>query len=260
MQRFLVVDDDPTMLHLTAEMLSALAVVDSADNTAKALRRLVHQEYDLLLTDLNIDSPGDGLTLAGANRSLHPQSRNVLITGYPDFTSALAAIQNSFNEVILKPVDRETLRRLGQGNVERRPAISGKIAIRELIARGQAVAVAEWLRLVENDPDLSRIRMTSAERLDHVTVLVAALSRREPNLAEERIAAETHGRERRRLGYRPEWVSLEISYLRQVILQLLLRDLLRLDLSVFPQAIFQLNVRLDADLIASLQAFGLESN
>ncbi|MGH9519102.1 MAG: response regulator [Terriglobales bacterium] len=260
MQRFLVVDDDTIMLHLTAVMLSAVAVVDTADNTAKALRQLVDQEYDLLLTDLNIDSPGDGLTLAGANRSLHPQSRNILITGYPDFTSALAAVQNSFNEVILKPVDLETLRRLGQGNIERRPAVSGKIAIRELIARGQATVVAEWLRLVENDPDLSRVRMTSAQRLDHVTVLVAALGRRELNPAEEKNAAEVHGRERRRLGYRPEWVSLEISYLRQVVLQMLLRELLRLDLSVFPQAIFQLNARLDADLIASLRAFGLASN
>lgn len=259
MPHFLVADDDPASLQLMAELLHTQAEVRTASSAAAALRMLVNQEFDLFLTDLDIDQPSDGLMLGGVNRTLHPQARNVLITGYPDFIRALADIQATFDQVLLKPLDTAALRSLGAHRLEQPLPSTGKLRIHELIARHQVGIAAEWLRLVENDLDLQAVPMSSDQRLDHLTELLEALCRPERRPELEGKVADTHGRERKKLGYRPELISLEISILRQVMMQLLLRNLLRLDLSRFPEEMFLLNLRLDKDLMDSLRAYGLES-
>ena len=80
MPRILVAENDASLLHLTAELLGDHAQVDTASTAAEALRLIPLNEYDVLITDLNLDRGGEGLVLAGAMRSLHPQARNVMAT------------------------------------------------------------------------------------------------------------------------------------------------------------------------------------
>ncbi|HVA64372.1 MAG TPA: hypothetical protein VNF74_11655, partial [Terriglobales bacterium] len=60
-------------------------------------------------------------------------------------------------------------------------------------------------------------------------------------------------------GYRPEWVTMELSHLRRAIFESVLRSLLEMDLSRFPYDLFELDIRLDADMLESLRAFGLHA-
>jgi CheY-like chemotaxis protein len=258
--RVLVADDERDTLDLTSTLLEESAEVDTAQTAAEALRLMNRHIYDLFLTDLNIQAAGDGLLLGGAMRLLQPQCRIVLITGFPDFRESLLAIQRSFDFTFLKPVDGRLLQALaresGPGAAAPRHAL-GKASIWDVIASRQTEILSMWLAMVEADPLLGPQHSNPEQRIDHMTALVNSLAMRDERAADEIANAELHGRMRRTQHYRPHWMSLEISYLRRAVFRAVLRDLLELDLSRFPQDLFEFNLRLDADLLRSLEAFGL---
>lgn len=261
MARILLAENDANLLDLTSRLLSDQGSVDAVGSTHAALRAIVANNYDLLLTDLNLGNAGDGLVLAAAMRLLHPHARTILITGYPDFTGALVALQETFDEIVLKPAAPDMLRALVA-----KPATAGtalpvakapKLSLWDLLARERTGILGKWLHLVERDPQLGSVPMSTAQRLDHLASLAAELFRPHRNVGEERADARQHGRERVRQYREPYLISLEISYLRQAIFDTVLRGLLELDLSHFPGEMFELNLRLDHDMMESLRAFGL---
>lgn len=259
MPRILMADDDLNLLELSAEILRPHAEVECVSQTAQALRLICQNPYDLLITDLNIEHASDGLLLAGAMRALQPAAHTVLITGYPDFTGAVAAFQGTLDRVLVKPVDLKELLRLPlmQPAITLRPTGAGQDSLWRLLEREQGRILDEWLKLAESDPQLGSIKISVEARLDHMCELMGGLSKPQSRHGQEQASAEKHGRERRRLGFRTEWIFLEMSYLRRSIFEAILRGLLDLDLSRFPQDLFSIILRLDADLLDSLRAFGL---
>lgn len=260
-QRILVVEDDRDSLELTSALLGQQAEVDGASDPAQALRLIASVSYKLLVTDLDIAGGGDGLILAGAMRYLQPHARTVLITGYPDFARALEAIQASLDLTLIKPVPPAQLRNLPKSAAIAAPASgqNAKSRMAHLLASHQSEILGTWLKLVEADQRLNTIPLNAAERLDHMLGVVVGLSRSYVASAEEQESAVQHGRSRSLQHYRPEWVTLEMSYLRRAIFASVLRNLLLLDLSRFPEDLFELDLRLDADLLDSLRAFGLKA-
>lgn len=261
MARILLAENDPNLLELTEQLLSSQGTIDAVGSPHAALRAIAANEYDLLLTDLNLGHPGDGLVLAAAMRLLHPRARTILITGYPDFTGALAALQETFDEIVLKPAAPRALLDLVSRPVSAGAALpvvkAPKMSLWDLLARERTRIVGEWLHLVERDPQLGSVKLSTAQRLDHLALMAAALFER-ADASEERSDARQHGRQRLRHYPEPYWISLEISYLRRAIFDTVLRGLLELDLSRFPGEMFDLNLRLDHDMMESLRAFGLK--
>jgi CheY-like chemotaxis protein len=259
--RILAVEDDRDLLELTRVVLSQLADVDVADHAAAALRMIVAQPYTMLVTDLNICHPCDGLLLAASMRTLHPGSRTVLLTGNPDFTRALQFMQSTLDLIILKPVEPDVLRQLPElaAMPERTPARHppGCVAMADVLAAHRTEILTSWLKMVESDGALGSLPLATPERLDHVTLLLDGLAGRRRDPESERRAAEAHGRSRRASQYRPEWVALEITYLRRAVMEVIMRSLLELDLAQLPANVLDLHRRLDADLLQSLHAFGL---
>lgn len=258
MARVLVAEDDQSLLQLSVELLASSAEVDAASHTAPALRLIAAHDYDLLLTDLNIDRGGDGLILAGAMRALHPSARNVLMSGFPDFTRALAALQAELDQILTKPVATATLRTMAEPGAWSRahPPTGPKLSLCALLARQQQKILADWLRLVEADPHLGSVALSPVKRVDHMTMLLEGLVLHREDV--ERAGAVRHGQVREAEYPAPTWVSLEFSYLRRALLDAVLRELLEIDLSRFPQEMLDLNLRLDADLLESLHAYGLQ--
>lgn len=261
MPRILVAEDDPSLLRLTAEILGQDAEVETTSDMAQALRALAERKYELLITDLNLEHPGGGLILAGANRALHPGSRNALMTGNADFAAALTALRSTLDQVLLKPVDTAALlelsRSAGAPESGRREA-AAKTPLRQLLGLHRAAVVEDWMRLVLADPVLGQFSLNPQERVDHIDVVVEGLGQSRRRSEREHEAAVQHGQLRKSLGYRAEWLSLEIAYLRRACFDVILRELAELDLKRFPQELFELNLRLDADLLDSLTAFGLQ--
>ncbi|SFP33512.1 hypothetical protein SAMN04488241_10116 [Sphingomonas rubra] len=85
-ETILVVDDEPTIRMLAAEVLADLgyATLEAADGAA-ALRILrSDQRIDLLLTDVGLPGGMNGRQVADAARALRPDLRILFVTGYAE--------------------------------------------------------------------------------------------------------------------------------------------------------------------------------
>lgn len=262
----LAVEDDRDLLELTSVILGNESRVECTTDPAEALRSMMTRHFDLLITDLSITHGGDGLILAGAMRHLQPHARTALITGYPDFTRALAAMQGTLDKVLLKPIEVDDLRKLPQlTHTAVRTALDpGRKTLWTLIEGQKTELLKEWLAMVERDPELCGHPLAPTERLDHMEDILGELAGHGagPPLQtpESERKARLHGLDRRAHNYRAEWVAKELSYLRRVIYSAVLRELLDLDLSRITGDLFTMNTALDADLLDSLRSFGLLTN
>jgi len=79
--RLLVVDDDANLLELLKDTLVSIGYkVDGASDGVKAMERLKHGEYDLMITDIKM--PGmDGISLLKKARRYYPRLPVLFITG-----------------------------------------------------------------------------------------------------------------------------------------------------------------------------------
>jgi len=102
LHKVLLVDDDSAvrnMMELTLEYKGFKVV--SAANVTEALKHIATESFDVLLTDLHMPNPGDGFTVVTAMRHSQPDALTLLVSGYPDVQSAMAAILLEAEEVIV---------------------------------------------------------------------------------------------------------------------------------------------------------------
>src|SRR5579864_9826625 len=122
--RVLLVDDDAAVLDMMTDLLSrkGFAVV-AATSVTEALGCIASQKFDVLITDLHMPNPGDGFTVITAMRHSQPEALTMLVSGYPDIQSAMAAIVLEADEIIVKPFDVGRLADLmREKTLNRRPA------------------------------------------------------------------------------------------------------------------------------------------
>ena len=93
--------DDEDSIRLTLPLLLEREgfKVTSARNVPEALNLIATQEFQVLLTDLNIGYPGDGFAIVSAMRSTQPDALRFILTGYPAFESALEAMRHAQEEL-----------------------------------------------------------------------------------------------------------------------------------------------------------------
>jgi CheY-like chemotaxis protein len=110
----LVVDDEPLMARPLADTLAAEGYeIDMAVNGQRALEKIKHQTYDLILSDLRMpELDGVGLCQELERRWPELLRRMIFITGaieHPDYESFLAQTQVP---VLAKPFSRSALHAL----------------------------------------------------------------------------------------------------------------------------------------------------
>ncbi len=89
----LFVDDEPSIrLTLPPILEEQRFQVRVADSIASALQEVSSQKFDVLLSEINISEPGDGFLVVKAARAANPLCVAILLTGYPDFESAVEGI------------------------------------------------------------------------------------------------------------------------------------------------------------------------
>ena len=108
--RVLVVDDEPNVAHTLVPVLQKNGYeTQFADTISTAVSAVENGAFDALICDLNIAQPGDGFAVVTAMRELRPRSVIMLLTGYPGFDSAIAAIRKAVDDYFVKPVDYDQL-------------------------------------------------------------------------------------------------------------------------------------------------------
>src|ERR1700721_2260572 len=111
--RVLLVDDDPTSRLTLQTVLEASGYhVDSAASAAEAVGKLDEQEYQLVLSDLQMESPEAGLKVLAHARMMDYKPATALVTTYQNSKPSVA--QRSRNSMLIKPEDvPELLGRVG---------------------------------------------------------------------------------------------------------------------------------------------------
>ena len=108
--RVLLVDDDEVVLSTMGALLEAQGFdVVSHSNVPEALRTIVSEPFDVLLSDLHMPEPGDGLTLVSAMHHVHPRALKLIQSAHPDVEVAAQTIAAQVNGVLAKSADISSL-------------------------------------------------------------------------------------------------------------------------------------------------------
>jgi FixJ family two-component response regulator len=109
--RVLVVDDEPALVELVAEVVSTMNPeirVLTAATLAEAEKVLNSQDVQVLVTDVHLPD-GDGTALLPILRSRQPTARAIVITGKPTVDKAVVAIRGGAVDFVSKPFSNDVL-------------------------------------------------------------------------------------------------------------------------------------------------------
>ena len=101
----LVVDDDlPFRERLSRSMQKKGFEVDSADSFASAVEIIEKQNYDYAIVDMRL-TDGSGLELIKKMQIKSPGTKSLLLTGYGNIATAVAAIKSGAIDYLPKPAE-----------------------------------------------------------------------------------------------------------------------------------------------------------
>ena len=236
--RLLLADDDEAV----REMLQAALERDGFEVVAvagvkDALSRIAEEKFDVLLSDLHMPRAGDGFTVVGAMRNTHPQAVTLVLSGYPFLDEALSAIRLQADEILVKPIEIASLRKLIREKLAQ-PAASRVLptqSVAAILEHDLDATIQDWMDLVEHDGELTCIPLGFEDRTGHLPNLIADLVNRLrlplTTTAQISIAARAHGDLRRKQGYTAAMMVEESRILQGSIFNTLQKNLPRVDFS-----------------------------
>jgi DNA-binding response OmpR family regulator len=261
--KLLFVDDEPNIrMTLSAILEQNGFQVTVAATVAEALALVAAEKYDILISDLNIGQPSDGFTVVSAMRRTQPEAVTIILTGYPAFESALRAIREQVDDFITKPANLEeliaNLRQRLELRQQRTPIVLKRL--RQIILENRENIIADWLRMVEQVPEIARVPLTREQRVNQMPEVIEDLLRgcgSEQDTASDRAlqAAAKHGIRRREQQYTIPMVLEEGRILHFVISDYMRRNLLLIDISLLIPDLNEVNDRIHQLVLESVKAY-----
>jgi DNA-binding response OmpR family regulator len=261
----LVDDDDAVRAMMNATLERKGFDVVAAANVTDALRRITNESFDVLITDLHMPDPGDGFTVVTAMRHSQPNALTLLVSGYPDVQSAMAAILLEADEIIVKPFEVGKLAELVRDKMlARKPtARLEKERVGVILQRCLKSIVEGWLIRAKQSNELSRLPLSDNERTGHLPKLVEDLALRlskssgtsKDSDAIVSNAALAHGELRYQQGYTPAMLVHESRILQVTIFGTLQSNLNSLDFSLLLPDVMTIADEVDAQLTQSMESY-----
>jgi len=267
--KILVVDDDKASRESLGMVLrfSGFDVVAAAD-VSEALRQIGSQPFDVLLTDLHMPGPGDGLTVVSAMRHSHPHAATFIFSGFPEMSAATSAILLQTDQVLLKPMEPghlvETIeKRLKEG----RSASADEIEdVASILERESKTTVNEWYKCAEIESSFITVQLDRKERCAHLPAVFRDLVHRLRNplpLGTHALVstdAAEHGRMRRKQGYTAAMLVEESRMLQVSIFQTLQNNLRTVDFSLLLVDVMVIADEVDSQLAQAMTSYINEGN
>ncbi len=158
--RVLVVDDEIDHADVMAEAVARIPgggySVKQSHNLADAKRFFTEDEFDLVITDLKMDSPNDGFDLLQFVKRSRPATEVIVVTAHGDVNTAVQAMRDGAYDFIQKPLDLEVIRtqvrratdkiQLTRKNLELTAALDQRYGIHGII--GNAPQMKRVLQLI----------------------------------------------------------------------------------------------------------------
>jgi DNA-binding response OmpR family regulator len=262
----LLVDDDAAVRAMMNQGLERKGFeVVAAASVPEALRRITTESFDVLITDLHMPNPGDGFTVVSAMRHSQPTALTMLVSGYPDVQSAVAAILLEADEIVVKPFEIGRLTELVRERVvNRKPAKRlDKERVGVILQRRVSSIVEDWLARAKQSSDLNCLPLSDEERTGHLPKLVEDLALRlsrssataKGSDAIFSVAAVAHGKLRYQQGYTPAMLVHESRILQVTIFATLQSNLNYLDFSLLLPDVMTIADEVDAQLTQSMDSY-----
>ena len=262
--KVLIVDDDETVRASLSLILEyGDFEVATAASVNDALKLIGSQVFDVLLSDLHMPGAGDGLTVVSAMRHSNPAAVTIIFSGFPEMKEAAAAILLQADEILVKPMApmlliqtiRERLKR-GTGT---RPRPAENVAT--ILEQSAQSTIEDWLLLVELEPHLIDVPLSTEERCAHLPQLFRDLVFRLRNplplgtRALVSASATSHGLSRRKQGYSAAMMVEESRMLQVSIFQTLQNNLFRVDFSLLLVGVMAIADEVDAQLAQAMASY-----
>ncbi|MFO7654189.1 MAG: sigma-54 dependent transcriptional regulator [Candidatus Krumholzibacteriia bacterium] len=187
----LIVDDEPGIRAFIAEALAGQGheTVEAGDGS-EALATLRRRGFDLVLTDLRMPGPVDGMALVRTLRAEQPDVEVIVLTAYGTVDSAVEAMKLGAFDYLQKPVPSlDQLRLVVARALERRQLL----AIRDHASR----EASSLPPIGHGDPAMVPV-VRAVERVAPTASTVLILG--ESGTGKEIVARALHERSRRRRG------------------------------------------------------------
>ncbi len=187
--RILTVDDDPHALDLLKRLLGPMGTVQQASNAIDAVALLAGSlVFDLVLTDMAMPDPGDGLKVLTASREHQPETPVVIVTAYGNIEGALDTIQQGAFDYLSKPFDVDAIVRVARRALDQKRLVAENRNLRQQVK--QARLVGRSSALLEVYKQVARAAPSS------VPVLITG----ETGTGKEQVARALHERSERAAG------------------------------------------------------------
>lgn len=253
--RLLFVDDEDN-IRLTLPLLLEKHgfEVTTVPAVADALVQISAVSFDVLLTDLNIHSEGDGFLVITAMRRAQPRCRNFILTGYPGLENTIRAVQSQVDDFSTKPADIEELVAKIKARLS---APAGKpVRLAPVLMENEREITAKILEAIKADAILKKVRLDDRRRVDHLpkifqSVIDRLMHEGRPFSARQLQFAARHGKRRKKDGYTIPMLVREFQLIGETVSALLGTDIL-------PLGVVELNSDLKL-LIQSVNTFTLVS-
>lgn len=109
----LIIDDEEEHAEVMAEALRRLGhVCTMVHDLNSAIDEIRHGDFDLIVTDLVMDSEEDGLIVLENARKAQLNAETIMVTAHGDIPTAKAALRGGAYDFIEKPLDLEVFRNL----------------------------------------------------------------------------------------------------------------------------------------------------
>lgn len=263
LRRLLFVDDEPAIRLTLKAILSKHGFhVTTAATVAEGLQKITSEKFDVLISDLNIGNPGDGLTVVSAMRRTQPDAVTMILTGYPAFETALEAIRQQVDDYIVKPASIPTLinaieSKLADPTQARQmpPPKRVSMVLRENLAHIEEM----WLASLAEHEELSAVSTPKQQRSKHLHAVLDEIIRVGQSSAvveAPRSCAVPNSRavDHKFDGYTPHMILSEFCLLRCVIAQVVQENLLAVNLSYVVPDLARVNDSIDEQAQSALAA------
>lgn len=261
----LVDDDDAVRAMMTATLERKGFDVVPASNVTDALKLIMVERFDVLITDLHMPNAGDGFTVVTAMRHSQPDALTLLVSGYPDVQSAMAAILLEADEIIVKPFEAGKLADLLHDKLvtHKPPTRVEKERVAAILQRSAVAVVQDWLTRVKASKELNQLSLSDEQRTGHLPKLIEDLivRLRKPSATDKdsdavfSAAAVAHGKLRYQQGYTPAMLVHDSRILQVTLFGTLQNNMGFLDFSLLLPDVMTIADEVDAQLTQSMESF-----
>ena len=261
--RVLLVDDDEVVrMSLSFVLEQSGFTVTSAANVPEALKYISSESYDVLLSDLHMPGAGDGLTVVSAMRHANPMAVTLLLSAFPEMNAAAQAILHQADEILVKPMDVESLIQVINQRVASGPQRTREIVtVATILERTTGSIIQQWFARVQAEEKLMSIPLSFEQRCSHLPMvfsdLVYRLRSPRPIGTKElkSAAAARHGVDRFRQGYTAAMLVEESRMLQVSIFNTLQNNLVNIDYSVLLVGVMTIADEIDFQLSQAIESY-----